>query len=62
MIPSHFRNLMFIFLQKLIRKRAKVYMDDIIIATETKEEQYNLLKEILDALGSYGFIISRGID
>ncbi|ORD95810.1 POL3 [Hepatospora eriocheir] len=40
--PAHFQNLMYIVLSKHIGKNIQVYKDDIIIATETIDQHFEI--------------------
>ncbi len=56
--PAHFQALMFIVLQKFIDKCVVVYMDDIVVFSENKDDHYNFLKQVLLQLAKYGLCIN----
>lgn len=57
--PASFARLMEVVLGPLLRKIVWIYMDDILIASDTLEEHFEHLRLVLDLLAASGLTVSR---
>ena len=57
--PATFQRYMQVVLHDFLYKGVDVYLDDIVVYTETEEEHVSLLRQVIDKLEAVGFRLKR---